>query len=229
MNLLEKMLSAKPFKCPNCGQELPLADVNVAQDAALCRACGYTGSFLAAATVPRLTDEELARPPKRVSLQRGFGDALTVTCRPRRGTLLFLIPFTAFWSGFSMAGIYGTQIASGTFDPKLSLFGLPFLAGTIVLVTVILYCLFGKTTVTLSKGRVQTFTGLFGVGRTREMECGPGTTVTIGQSGYRVNNVTQPEITVTSGDRSLKFGAMVIPNDALPYVAAVLRRAAGGG
>ncbi|MGD9613083.1 MAG: hypothetical protein AB7V22_09310 [Kiritimatiellia bacterium] len=229
MNLVEKMLSAKPFKCPNCGQELPLADVNVAQDAALCRACGYTGSFLAAATVPRLTDEELARPPKRVSLQRGFGDALTVTCRPRRGTLWFLIPFTAFWSGFSMAGIYGTQLASGHFDPKLSLFGLPFLAGTIVLVTVILYCLFGKTTVTLSKGRVQTFTGLFGLGRTREMECGPGTVVTIAQSNFRSNNVPQPEIVVTSGDRSLKFGAMAIPNDALPYVAAVLRRAAGGG
>ena len=63
MNLAEKILSPKPFVCPNCGQELPLADVNVAQDVALCRACNYTGSFLAASTVPRLTDEELARPP----------------------------------------------------------------------------------------------------------------------------------------------------------------------
>lgn len=229
MNLAEKILSPKPFVCPNCGQELPLADVNVAQDVALCRACRYTGSFLAAATVPRLSDEDLARPPKRVSLQREFGDALTVVCRPRRGTLWFLVPFTAFWSGISMAGIYGAQIARGEFDPKLSLFGLPFLAGTVVLVTIILYCLFGRTAVTLSKGRIRVFTGLFGVGRTRELECGPGTTVTIGQSGYRVNNVTQPEIVVASGERQLKFGAMAIPNDALPYVAAVLRRAAGGG
>ncbi|HRT04515.1 MAG TPA: hypothetical protein P5204_02345 [Kiritimatiellia bacterium] len=229
MNLAENLLSSKPFVCPNCGQELPLADVNVARDVALCRACNYTGSFLAASTVPRLTDEELARPPKRVSLKREFGDALTVVCRPRRGTLWFLVPFTAFWSGISMAGIYGSQIVRGAFDPKLSLFGLPFLAGTVVLVTIILYCLFGRTAVTLSKGRIRVFTGLFGVGRTRELECGPGTTVTIGQSGYRVNNVTQPEIVVASGERQLKFGAMAIPNDALPYVAAVLRRAAGGG
>ncbi len=229
MNFMEKMLAAKPFVCPNCGQELPLADVNVAQDVALCRACRYTGSFLAAATVPRLTDEELARPPKRVSLQRGFGDELTVTCRPRRATLWFLIPFTAFWSGGSMAGIYGSQIASGNFDPKLSLFGLPFLAGTVVLTTVILYCLFGRTAVTLSKGRIQIFTGLFGVGRSREMECGPGTAVAIAQSNFRSNNATQPEIVVTSGENRLKFGAMTIPNEALPYVAAVLRRAAGGG
>ena len=49
-----------------------------------------------------------------------------------------------------MAGIYGTQIASGSFDLKLCLFGLPFLAGTVVLATIILYLLFGKTTVTLS-------------------------------------------------------------------------------
>ena len=229
MNLVENLLSSKPFVCPNCGQELPLADVNVAQDMALCRACHYTGSFLAASTVPRLTDEELARPPKRVSLKREFGDALTVVCRPRRATLWFLIPFTAFWSGGSMAGIYGSQIRSGAFDPKLSLFGLPFLAGTIVLTTVILYCLFGRTTVTLSKGRIRIFTGLFGLGRTREMECGSGTAVAIAQSNFRSNNVPQPEIVVKSGENQLKFGAMTIPNDALPYVAAVLRRAAGGG
>ena len=199
MNFMEKMLSAKPFKCPNCGQELPLADVNVAQDVALCRACNYTGSFLAAATVPRLTDEELARPPKRVSLQREFGDALTITCRPKRTSLWFLVPFTALWSGGSMAGIYGTQIASGNFDLKLCLFGLPFLAGTVVLATIILYLLFGKTTVTIEK------------------------------SGYRVNDVQQPEIVLTSGEKKLKFGALGMPNEVQTYVAAVLRRAAGGG
>ena len=90
MNFMEKMLSAKPFKCPNCGQELPLADVNVAQDVALCRACNYTGSFLAAATVPRLTDEELARPPKRVSLKREFGDIPKVACYPQQLNQVFL-------------------------------------------------------------------------------------------------------------------------------------------
>lgn len=226
---LDQMLGRKPFACPNCGKELPVADVNIAQDVALCRACGYQGPFLAAAAVPRLSDEELARPPKRVSLKREFGDALTVICRPRRATLWFLIPFTAFWSGGSMAGIYGSQIRSGAFDPKLSLFGLPFLFGTIVLVTIILYCLFGRTAVTLSKGRIRVFTGLFGMGRTREMECGPGIAVAIAQSNFRSNNVTQPEIVVTSGEHQLKFGAMTIPNEAQPYVAAVLRRAAAGG
>ena len=60
MNLMEKMLSMKPFTCPNCAQALPLEDVNMAQDMALCRACGYAGAFLSASAIPRMTDEEMA-------------------------------------------------------------------------------------------------------------------------------------------------------------------------
>lgn len=229
MNPLEQLLSKKPFTCPNCAKELPLDDVNVAQDVALCRGCGYTGPFLAATAVPRLSDEEMARPPKRVSLQREFGDALTITCRPKRGMLLFLVPFTLFWSGFSMAGIYGSQLWKGEFDPKLSLFGLPFLLGTLVLVTIILNVLVGRTAVTLTKGKVQVGTHLLGWQKIREMECGPGTTVTLETSGYRVNNVPQPEIVLTCGEQKLKFGAVALSPEAKTYVAAVLRRAAGGG
>jgi hypothetical protein len=229
MNLVEKLLSIKPFRCPDCGAELPLADVHVAQDVALCRACGYSGSFLATSTVPKLTDEELARPPKRVTLVRGFGDALTITCRPKRTALLFLVPFTLFWSGFSMAGIYGSQLWKGEFDPKLSLFGLPFLIGTVVLVTIILNVLLGKTTVTLTKGKVAVGTHLLGWRKVKEFDCGPGTAVSLQSSSYRVNNVPQPEIVLASGGQEFRFGAMALSKEAKTYVAAVLRRAAGGG
>lgn len=229
MNLVEKMLSMKPFLCPNCGKQLPLDDVNMAQDMALCRACGYAGAFLSASAVPPMTDEEMARPPKRVTLRREFGDALTITCRPKKTALLFLVPFTAFWSGISMAGIYVVPLATGNFEWKLGLFGLPFLIGTIGFLIAILYTLFGATKVTLAKGRVRIFMGVFGAGRTRELACGPGTTVTIEKSGYRVNHVPQPEIVLTSGERKLKFGAMGLSNEAQNYVAAVLRRAADGG
>lgn len=228
MNLLEKLLPTRRFTCPNCGAELALEDIHVAHDVALCRGCGYSGSFLAASTVPHLSDEEMARPPKRVTLQRGFGDSLTITCRPKRSILFFLVPFVAFWSGISMTVIYILPLMKGEFDWKMGLFGLPFLLGTVVLVTIILNVLLGKTTVTLSKGQVVVGTHLLGWTRRREFECGKGTTVSLQDSSYRVNNVPQKEIVLSSGGRSIRFGAMVLSNEAKGYVAAVLRRAAGG-
>ena len=224
MNLPDKWL-----KCPQCGGELAPEDVNVAQDAAMCRACRYAGPFLNALVVPKLTDEQLARPPRRVKLQRGFGDALTLTVRPRRWALLFLVPFTLFWSGGALAGIYGSQLWKGEFDPKLSLFGLPFLLASLGLLTAILYMVFGRTVVTLAKGRVEVRSGLFGLGRTRALACGPDTTVGVAMSNFRVNRVPQPEIVVTSGGQTFKFGAVTFSKEELLYVAAVLRRAAGGG
>ena len=223
------MVNSIPYRCARCGEVLMPADVNMAQDAALCRVCGYTGPFLGAGQIPKLTDEELSHPPKRVSLQRGFGDTLTMVCHPKRTALWFLVPFTAIWSGVSLAGIYGQQLIQGRFDWKLSLFGLPFLAGTVGLLVAILYNFFGRTTVTLTKGRVRLFTGIWGLGRTREMAYGREATVSLRTSDYRVNNVPQMEIVLVGGGEEIKFGAMGLSAEAKKYVAAVLRRVVGGG
>ena len=222
-------MKESPFECPECGAELPFADVNVASDVALCRKCGRSGSFLKSSSVPQMTDEELARPPKGIRLQREFGDALSIVARPKRTALFFLVPFTAIWSGVSIVGIYVVPLAKGQFEWASSLFGLPFLLGTAALMLVILYQLFGKTTVTLSKGLVRVHTGLFGHGRTREAACGKGTTVSVQNSNYSVNDVPQKEIVLTSGGKDFTFGAMVLSDEAKKYVAAMLRRAAGGG
>ncbi len=230
MSWMEKLLSVRPFACPGCGKALALEDVNVGRDVALCRGCGYTGSFLSSGgAVPRLTDEEMARPPKRVRVERGFDDALVVTCRPKRTSLLFLAPFTAIWSGVSMAGIYIVPLARGEFDWKQGLFGLPFLIGTVGLGVAMLGVLLGKTTVTVTRGKVAVGRHLLGWSRIRELERGEGVEVRIEQSGYRVNDVRQPEIVLRSGGRELRFGAMGLSGEALTYVAAVLRRVAGGG
>ena len=231
MNLVEKLLSVKPFTCPNCGKELPLADVNVAQDMALCRACGYTGSFLGA-TVGSADDRrgdgasaEAGEPAAGV--RRRADDHVPAEAD---GAAVPGSVHGPLVGGFDGGDLRRADLATGQFDWKLGLFGLPFLIGTIVLVIVDpVHACSAKTTVTLSKGRVQVFMGVFGLGRTREMECGKGTTVTIEKSSYRVNNVPQPEIVLTSGEKKLKFGAMGLSNEVQTYVAAVLRRAAGGG
>jgi len=222
-------MQSTPFRCPKCGQELPLADLNVSADMALCRSCGYSGSFLQSSTVPYMSDEEMAHPPKRVTLRRGFEDELEIVCRSSKALAFFLIPFTLIWSGGSMAGIYGTQLMKGEFDLSQSLFGIPFLLGTIVLVTMILHTLFGKTIVTLSRGRVRVFHGVFGIGRTREMDCGKGTRVSLESSSVSKNRVPQSQIVLRSGNQTLKFGALSLSEEVRRYVAAVLQRAGSGG
>jgi hypothetical protein len=57
-------------------------------------------------------------------------NGIEITYRRLSPVVLFLIPFTALWSGVSMWGIYGRQLVQGKFDPAHSLFGLPFLLGT---------------------------------------------------------------------------------------------------
>lgn len=180
-------------------------------------------------SIPRMTDEELARPPKGVRLERGFGDTLTIVCTPRRGTLIALIPFTLFWSGFSLAAIYGSQLANGQFDWQMSLFGLPFLLGSLGLLGAIAYHLFGRTAITLAKGRVRLFTGVFGIGRTRELEWGPARSVGLQPSNVKVNDVPQTEIRLSSGGREFRFGALGLSAETKRYMAAVLQRALGGG
>ncbi len=51
------------------------------------------------------------------------------------------------WAGGSLGGIYGRQIKSGEFNWILSLFGLPFLAGTVILFGVAFMSTFGRVIV----------------------------------------------------------------------------------
>lgn len=53
-----------------------------------------------------------------------------------------------------MWGIYGTQIIKGKFELSQSLFGIPFLIGTIVLLSVIFFTLFSKIMMRLNDAGV---------------------------------------------------------------------------
>jgi hypothetical protein len=60
---------------------------------------------------------------------------------------LIIWPFMLVWAGGSLGGIYGGQIKSGEFNWLLSLFGLPFLAGSVILFGVAFMSTFGRVTV----------------------------------------------------------------------------------
>ncbi len=177
------------YTCPHCQAGIALEDVNVATDIALCRACGKTSSFALVSGTAEVSAADLLHTPKHLRVSRDFQHGTTLIYHKTSAILLFLIPFTALWSGGSMWGIYGTQISEGRFDLGQSLFGLPFLFGTVVLLSVIIFLLFGRWVITLHKNAGRVFLGIGPFGWTRHFGYDSNSVVSLRDSSVKVNNV----------------------------------------
>lgn len=213
-----------PYSCRHCRAGISLADVNVASDLALCRGCGKTMAFSEIAPIPGAAEVDLQRPPKGVRIEESPIHGKSIIYKKISSVVFFIIPFTAFWSGMSMVGIYGTQISEGKFDMGRSLFGLPFLIGTIVLVSVILFMLFGRWQVSFPGGILEVALRLGPLRWTRRHVYDGSTRVTIHQSpNVQVNHRPQQLILLETGDSTLKFGTP-IPNEAKHFIAEAIRR-----
>ena len=212
------------YRCTHCGAAIDLADTNVATDIALCRACGKSMPFSSIAEESELAGVDLSSPPKGVRVDSNLIRGIDITYRKLSPVLFFLIPFTALWSGISLAGIYGQQIVKGKFDPQLSLIGLPFLVGTAVLLSVIAFLFFGLRRITVGRGICEVFMGIGPAGWRRTIPLAPDTTVLLQASSVSVNNVRQRDIVITTGERKIKFGA-TMPEDVRIFIAAVLQKA----
>jgi hypothetical protein len=212
--------------CPGCGQTIPLEDVNVARDLAVCRACGKTWAFSAVAGAKELKGVDLATPPKGVRVETDYEGATKIIYKRVSPIAIFFVGFTALWGGGSMAGIYGSQIVKGHFNVTQSLFGLPFLFGTIVLCSVTAFCLFGRWEIKVRRDEGTVFVGVGPFGWRRQFACGPGMQVSLQMSAVRVNNQPQEAITIQQGeDTKIAFGAVIAKRDVKLFIAAALARA----
>lgn len=152
--------------CPSCRSSIPANDVNVSTDLALCRSCGRTFRFSELVNDDGFSSLDLNSPPRGAwyeSLPDGFCAGATT----RSWFALFLIPFTCAWAGGSMWDIYGKQIESGHIDWTSSLFGLPFLIGSIALILLCAFMTAGRVTIRQSSDRFSIFTGVGPIGLTR--------------------------------------------------------------
>ena len=114
----------KNYFCPKCGAEIPLSDINVSADLMLCKSCGETSSF--AEAINEVGDESVLvkPPPKHLRIETDPMDPerrTTITYKKISPLALFFVPFTCVWAGFSMMGIYGSQIIKGEFNLEQSL------------------------------------------------------------------------------------------------------------
>ena len=149
------------------------------------------------------------------------GGTLKIRYRKVSPALLFLIPFTLLWGGGSLGGIYGSQILKGKFDLHQSLFGIPFLIGTVILLSIISFLWFGKWVITLSEGAGTVFMGVGSLGWTRRFAYDHSTVVSLQPTSVRYNNVQQKGIAVRTGEKELVFGTL-IKDDAKQFIAAAI-------
>ena len=199
------------FHCPGCGLPIEVADLAPAQGLAVCRFCEKPFPLAACQTavpfaqrniVPELT------PPKGVDVVETM-DGFRLTLSSRSCIAFFLVPFTLFWAGGSLGGIYGTQIAKGKFELFQSLFGLPFLVGSVFLIAVTAMAVAGRSVVELAGGRLNLRTGALGIYRTKSADwrdvrgCRLTEVTRRGRSSYATSY--QVEVAV-EGAEPLRFG-----------------------
>ncbi len=220
------------YRCPKCGAEVPMKNINVEKDLMLCPSCGVTSAFSEVVEpengyIARLSE----KPPKHLTVVAEIepNDVCeTVTATYRRivpGATLFLVIFSCFWVGGSMFGIYGTQIMKHQFDLKISLFGIPFVIGSIFLISTCLFALFGKRVLRLKRGNGSFFSGVGPIGKTVRFTYNRATKVTKGNSNYYVNGRTLPRLELTNPDSLIPVKICTgLDEDALEYVYALLQR-----
>ena len=157
------------FHCPDCGLPIETADLAPAEGVAVCRFCEKPHPLSACQTAVPFEKRNIVPEqavPKGVTLAETMdGFRLTLSTRSCAG--FFLVPFTLVWAGGSLGGLYGTQIAKGQFNLMMSLFGLPFLAGSIFLIALTVMTVAGRCIIELAGGKFSIRLGALGIYRTQ--------------------------------------------------------------
>jgi hypothetical protein len=207
--------------CPKCRAEIPLEDVNVAKDIALCRQCEKTYSFAELSQDQVTADVDTSNPPKG-AWYRSQGNELEVGATTRSGIAFFLLPFTLFWSGLSLGGIYGSQIAKGKFELTQSLFGIPFLFGSCLLIPITLMAIFGKVKVRSSGDQGAVFIGIGPIGWNRKFRWSEIKMVRAALAKWKQNNNNVPIIELDA-EKPIRFGSQ-LSEKRRDFMLAVLKR-----
>lgn len=211
----------KEYYCLNCKTRIPLDDINMQTNIALCRACGEMNDVLLLSS--NHNERVPAKQPRRCRFSSDPMAGCKLTRRNISFILLFLVPFTCFWSGLSMWGIYLEPMITKHRPPALSeaLFGIPFLLGTIVLVSVILYIAFGRVEIRMHRGEGSRFYGIGPIGWRKHFRYDRDTKVRMMYRGAARNEVPQKTITIIAKDGDVPVGSFYGESEKL-WIAAKL-------
>lgn len=191
------------MNCPKCRSEIPNTNINIQTDIAQCSNC--SNIFKISGTVADINANfDLNETPKGAWYYSDF-DKTTIGATTRTPIAFFLVPFMLVWSGFSLGGIYGSQIISGEFSLFMSLFGIPFLLGSLIFWSVTLMAIWGKIELTFDNQGGKIFTGIGKTGLTKHFSWKDVSKIDEKTSNIRYPG-NQGGLIVFEGKKRLSFG-----------------------
>ena len=185
--------------CPRCHQRVPADQINISTDLAFCPPCneGFKVSEVVDASPVNL--QVLDNPPSGAWLRRE-ADKVVVGVSTRSPAAFFLVPFMCVWSGVSLGGIYGTQIMKGQFNWGMSLFGIPFVLGSVLFWSLALMAICGKVEVTLGDNS-SVFTGVGPLGWRRRFDWSAVQSIREESAGTGRNGGSQMAVILEGAER----------------------------
>lgn len=187
------------FQCPHCRRRLPMADVNVAADTALCRACGIPLRY--SELLDTVTTASTATPP-RGTWRTDDGRSLRIGASCRSWGAIPLLGINIFWNG--IVGVFVVAaFKSGNYWILLLIslhagIGL-FLAWSLALT------LLGRVEVTLAGSNGTTFTGVGPLGIRKKFD--PAAVRTVRRERVYASRGGSNCAIAIDADRTLKFGS----------------------
>lgn len=208
--------------CSTCQTAIPLEDVNVSTDIALCRACGQTSSF---AELAAWSDVELGSRPKHLRIEEQADGSIKMTYRRIPFVVFFILPvlllwgYSFLWKPFVQPWLDGAQIAQ-------SQSGIPPVIHLVIIFTaLVIWLLFGSWRIFLQNGLGKVMVGVGPLAYTRTFHYDRTSQIHLVPSNIRVNRVRQDAICVTTGGKDFTFGAL-IHWQSRNHIAAVIHRVA---
>jgi hypothetical protein len=201
--------------------EIPLEDINVSTDIALCRRCGEQSKYSNLIEDGESSTVDLTAPPGGAWFRQIPPRGFEVGVSTRSAIAFFLVPFMCVWSGFSLGGIYGTQFVKGHFNLKMSLFGIPFILGTLLFGSIAVMAVCGKVVVQVDGDAGVIFTGVGPLGWRRRFSW-RGVSAIRKTTKYGNRGSISEQLTF-EGEKRLNFAAGV-KSERLEFMLAALRQ-----
>jgi len=147
------------MNCPKCKSKLQSENINIQSNIGKCDKCGNVFSISDSLNLKVDDGFNINKPPKGAWLQKDFNEII-IGATTRSPIAFFLVPFMVIWSGGSLGGLYGTQLSKGEFDLMQSLFGIPFLLGSVLFWGFALMSIWGKVEIRMDRQGGNIFTGI---------------------------------------------------------------------